>query len=97
MRQTRELFVILLVLLVGDDGHTFGHEPPQPARMVKVVVRVDHIFDRLIGNQLLCLGDDRGGAGLTVASFDQNNVILEVHGDAGVSAKNEVHAVAKLA
>src|SRR5437588_10151587 len=97
MRQTREFFVILLVPVVRDDRHAFGHEPAQAARVVKMIVSVDEVFDGLIRNDSLRFRNYRVSAGLTVASFNDDDVILEVHRDAGVSAKNKKDSVSKLA
>jgi len=65
--------------------------------MIEVAVGIEQIFDRLIRDQPLRLGNDRAGVGFAIASFEYYDVVLEVDCDTGVSTKNEVNTVSQRA
>jgi hypothetical protein len=64
-----------LVRLVRDEGCAVGDEGVQAAGVVKVVMRVDHEFDRLVGHRLLHFGNQRGGVGVVLRSVDHYQMV----------------------
>ena len=96
MRLAQHLLEVRLVDLVRQDGRALGDERPQPARVVEVAVRVDDVSNRLVRNQPLGFGDHRQRPRLALPALDEGDVVLEVHGDHGVAARDQVHAVAEL-
>src|SRR5262249_15483411 len=79
MRILEDLFLVVLpVRLVRDDWNAFGDVRTQATTMVRVVMRVDHVFDRLARRQpLRCLHRGRGH-GVADGRFDHDHVILEL-------------------
>ena len=61
MRQLGNPFVERLIDLMSDDRRALRDVSAQPAGMIEVMVRADHVLDRFAGNQLLGLGDHRQG------------------------------------
>ena len=58
-----------------DDGCAVGDEGAQAAGVVKVLMRIDHEFDRLVGHRLLDLGNQRSGAGVVLRSVDHHQMV----------------------
>ena len=58
-------------------------------------VRVDDVPNRLVRDQPLRFGNDGLGASFALRSFDDHDVILELDGEAGVPAKNQVDPFAE--
>ena len=65
--------------VMRDNGGALGHERAQAASVVKVVMRVDHVFDRLVRDDLLHLGDHRHGAFVVLRPFDDHQMILHFY------------------
>jgi hypothetical protein len=59
--------------------------------MVEMVVGVDHIADRLVGELLLDLRDHGQRALLVERRLDHRDVVLELDGDAVVRAAGDLH------
>src|SRR6266446_7894019 len=93
VRHVEEFLVIRLVDLMRDDRSAFRHERPESARMIEVLMRVDHILDRLVRNQPLGFRDNRAGTLFTLWSLNYDDVILEVHRDARIATQDEVHTI----
>src|SRR5215467_2922112 len=90
MRTRRHGLNERLVSFMSDDGCPFSYRSADSAGMVKVMVRVDHIFDRLIRYEFLGLGDYRGGTYLMLRSFDQYQMIGKLDQYAVVALSREV-------
>ena len=56
-RRVERFLEELLVVLLRDDRGAFGHQRRQPAGVIGVRMRVHHVADRLVGDQLLRFGD----------------------------------------
>src|SRR6185436_2938400 len=72
------VLVVLPVRLVRDDRHAFGDIRTQAASMVRMMMRVDHVLDRLAGRQPLRRLYRRRGYGVADRPFDHHDVILEL-------------------
>jgi hypothetical protein len=95
MRQGADLFNERLIDLMGDDRRALGHKCPQAAGVIEVRMGVDDIANGLIRNQFLGLRDDCAGALFTLRSLNDDDVILEIHGNGGIAAENQIHAFAQ--
>ena len=88
-----------LVVLLRDDRCAFGHHRRQPSGVIGVRMRVHHVADRLVGNELLRFGDVRESARLGLSGLEHHDVILELHNHRIVAAGSggePVEAVAEL-
>ena len=78
-----------------NDRRAFSHVGSKSARMVEVMMRVDHISDRLVRDQLLHLSNDRKRTLFVQGPFDDYDVIRELDGYAVMGSALEVeHAIA---
>src|SRR6516162_11772680 len=85
-RRQHDAMVEVAVLVVGDDGCAFRHEAAHATQMVEVVVRIDEILDRLVGEELVGFGHQRVGALIAERPLDHHDIVLELDGDAVVRA-----------
>ena len=77
-RLQHDVLVKLPVHLVRDDRRSFGDERPQSGGMIRVVMRVDVIRDRLAGHQAMRLRDVRQRAPLGHGRLDDDEEVLEL-------------------
>ena len=75
----QHLLVERLVHLVRQDRKPFGHHRAQAARMIRVLVRVDDVADRLRRHEPLHLRQHRLGALLVADRFDDHDEVAELH------------------
>jgi hypothetical protein len=81
---------------VREYGRPFGDERAQAAGVVEVAVRVDHVADRLVRDEPLRFSDDGQRSWFALSRFDEGDVVLEIDGDDGVPAGDEIDAVTEL-
>src|SRR5262245_6773368 len=96
VRQRKQLFEVGFVHFVGHDCGAFGHERPQAARVVDVMMGVHDVANRLVRNQPFRFGDDLRRAGFALRPFDHDDVVLKVHGHGRVAAQNQEYSVRQL-
>ena len=65
--------------LAGNQRCAFGHGSAQAARMVKVVVRVDHHGDRLAVGQLAGFSQHRCGTSVVQRALDQHHMVFHLY------------------
>ena len=79
----------LLVSCVITD-RAVGSKRGEPAGMVKVLMRVDDIFDRLVRDELFRLLDHRDGPCVVLWTFDHDQVIAHFDQHAVMRAAGEI-------
>src|SRR5437773_7381909 len=80
------LLVVAFVRFVRDDRNTFGHVCANATGMIRVVVCIDEVFDRLVGEHPLYFADRCQGLVVTPRSFDNDEVIFELDCDTPLRA-----------
>ena len=75
---------------MSNDCCAFGYRRANPTGMVKVMVRVDHVFDRLVRSEFLRLGEHSRRAQFMLWGFDQYQMIRKLNQDAVVALSREV-------
>ena len=81
---------------MGDDGSSLGHVGAQTAGVIEMMMRVDHVFDGLIRNQLLGFRHHRRATLIVLPTFHNHDAVFEIQCDRRVASQNQVDAVAQL-
>src|SRR5262249_45502373 len=79
-----------LISFVSDDGRALCYRIADSAGMVKVVVCVDHVFDRLIWPEFLGLGNHSSRPRFMLRGFDQYQMIRKLGNYAVVALPREI-------
>ena len=77
-RRVERLLEELLVVLLRDDRRAFGDQRRQPAGVIGVRMRVHHVADWLVGNQLLRFGDVGERTRLGLSGLEHHDVVPEL-------------------
>ena len=81
------LLVVPLVRFVRDDRNAFGHVRPHPPGMIRMVVRVDHVLDRLVRKHPLRVGDRRQRLFVAGRRLDDHDVVVELDEECSASRR----------
>jgi hypothetical protein len=86
LRRQHNPLIEVAVAVVGDHRCAFRHEGANATQMIEVIMGVDEVTDRLIGEGPLGFGDHGERALLIERPLDDRDEVLELDGDAVVRA-----------